>query len=257
MVDVKKSAELVIDGLRHRVRKRGWTTLADLQAFFESCDSEVADGRLSIEEFTQGMLTTGMVDSEEDCRVLFHIFDMDRSGSVEYAEFLSMIRGRLNTRRKAVVLEAYRKFDVTGDGVINIEDLKKAFRTAEHPEYLTGQRSEDDIFNEFLRNFDTISHDGEVSFVEFEQYYENIGAMVENDDYFEAIVRNAWQLEGATGGHSMKVHVTDSFGRGQRVEIRGELNVDRHHPHFKAYVRERLAKMGHKDVQRFEILGRY
>mmetsp|Transcript_39281 Transcript_39281/g.83062 ORF Transcript_39281/g.83062 Transcript_39281/m.83062 type:complete len:162 (+) Transcript_39281:614-1099(+) len=131
------------------------------------------------------------------------------------------------------------------------------WRTSKNAGNLSNQRSETDIFNEFLSNFDILSSNGQITVSEFEEYYESIGALITSDATFEEVVRSAWNLEGASGGHCLRVHVTDSWGRGQRVDIRGDLGVDRHHPRFLEYVKSKLRKMGHDDVARIEIMGRY
>jgi calcyphosin len=34
-----------------------------------------------------------------------------------------------------------------------------------------------------------------VTFPEFAEYYNNISASIDNDDYFELMIRNAWNLD--------------------------------------------------------------
>jgi len=249
------SLDLLLDGLRHRMKQKGWTSIAALKMLF--CGADNGAGVLDYPQFESLLIQNDLVREAAECRIIFDHFDRSRSGALNHEEFYRMVRGGLNDRRKAVVRAAFEQFDTNGNGVVNIEDLKLSFRTAEHPDYLTNQRSETDIFNEFLHNFETLSTNGQITLSEFEEYYESIGALITSDAHFEEVVRSAWNLEGASGGHCLRVHITDSWGRGQRVDIRGDLGVDRHHPRFLEYVKSKLRKKGHDDVARIEIMGRY
>lgn len=65
--------------------------------------------------------------------------------------------------RKEVVMQAFRKLDKTGDGVITIEDLRGVYNAKCHPKYQNGEWSEDQVFRTFLDNFDSpYDKDGKV-----------------------------------------------------------------------------------------------
>lgn len=65
--------------------------------------------------------------------------------------------------RKEVVMQAFRKLDKTGDGVITIEDLRGVYNAKCHPKYQNGEWSEDQVFRKFLDNFDSpYEKDGKV-----------------------------------------------------------------------------------------------
>lgn len=81
-----------------------------------------------------------------------------------------------------------------------------------HPEVRSGKKSEEDVLYEFLDTFeqhysllvriysniieqDRDSRDRNVTFPEFAEYYNNISASIDNDDYFELMIRNAWNLD--------------------------------------------------------------
>lgn len=47
--------------------------------------------------------------------------------------------------------------------------------------------------------WDTLKKDSRVSLQEFEDYYKDVSASIDDDDYFELVIRNAWQLPGGQG----------------------------------------------------------
>eukprot|EP00360_Condylostoma_magnum_P000519 CAMPEP_0168315678 /NCGR_PEP_ID=MMETSP0210-20121227/12260_1 /TAXON_ID=40633 /ORGANISM="Condylostoma magnum, Strain COL2" /LENGTH=80 /DNA_ID=CAMNT_0008290633 /DNA_START=1340 /DNA_END=1579 /DNA_ORIENTATION=- len=73
-----------------------------------------------------------------------------------------------------------------------------------------------------MSQWDTLEKDGQVTVEEFEDYYKDISASVDNDDEFELIVRNAWHIAGGEGwceNTTIPRHlVTDADGR-QHVEM--------------------------------------
>ena len=73
----------------------------------------------------------------------------------------------MSNARKGVIMEAFRKLDKTGDGVITIDDLRGVYNTKHHPKYQNGEWTEDQIFRKFLDSFDSPNDkDGKVTNVD-------------------------------------------------------------------------------------------
>lgn len=134
---------------------------------------------------------------------LFKFFlcaDRDDSGAISYNEFLVGVRGVLNKRRKDIVRLAFDTADKDHSGVITVEDLVQSYNAQSHPDVVSGLKGESDVLKEFLFNFETGSDkDAVVTIEEFEAYYSNISASIDNDDYFELMIRNAWHIGGGEG----------------------------------------------------------
>lgn len=70
----------------------------------------------------------------------------------------------MSNARKEIIMQAFRKLDKTGDGVITIEDLRGVYNAKHHPKYQNGDWTEDQVFRAFLDNFDSpYDKDGKVS----------------------------------------------------------------------------------------------
>ena len=66
-----------------------------------------------------------------------------------------------------------------------------AYNTSQHPDFLSGRKSSEEILREFMTVWETHKRDGIVTIEEFEDYYKDISASIDNDDYFELMIRNA------------------------------------------------------------------
>merc|ERR1712196_4887 len=130
-------------------------------------------------------------------------------------EFFEAVHGKLSPVRRQVVREAFKVADVNGDGVLNEKDAADRYRAFLHPDGITGARTEEEVFREFLDSFDTINKDGQVSLSEFEKSYEYISALIPSDEYFVTMVRNAWSLPGATGGNCLRLKIISGVSHGR------------------------------------------
>ena len=66
-----------------------------------------------------------------------------------------MIRGDLTPVRLALVKKAFQKLDRDGSGIVDINDIKDVYNATKHPDVLSGKKTENQIFTEFLETFET------------------------------------------------------------------------------------------------------
>lgn len=128
------------------------------------------------------------------------------------------LRGVLNDRRRDIVHQAFRVLDEDGSGTVDVDELARKYSAQAHPDFLAGRRSEKEILREFLENFRGGSTGGDVVTLEdFERYYANLSASIDDDDYFELVVRNAWRISGGEGWcantANKRILVTHADGR--------------------------------------------
>ena len=101
--------------------------------------------------------------------------------------------------RKDLVKRAFKKLDFNENGVIEPEEIKQQFNASAHPEVKAGKKSADDVFGEFLETFEahralssndplSVQGDKKVTLNEFIDYYSNISASIDNDEYFQLMI---------------------------------------------------------------------
>ena len=154
-------------------------------------------------EFNKAMQDYMLGFSEGEISKLFTHMDIDRSGLIEYDEFLRTIRGPMNPARKAIVKKAFAILDKDNSGYVDINDIRGVYNGSKHPDVQAGKKTEDQILQEFLETFETAHNmrnndapDYIVTKEEFEEYYNNVSASIDRDDYFEVMMNSAWNLDG-------------------------------------------------------------
>jgi len=191
---LKQGVKDPIEMLRLQCLSRGASGIKGLGRAFRIMDDD-SNKKLDIKEFRKGLSDYGLVLEDHESNETFALFDRDHGGTIDFDEFLSKLRPPMNKSRRALILLAFNKLDKTGDGVITVDDLKGVYDVRKHPKYISGEWSEDQVFLKFLTSFDTPNEaDGVVTKEEFTNYYAGVSASIDNDGYFDLMMRNAWKL---------------------------------------------------------------
>jgi hypothetical protein len=114
-------------------------------------------------------------------------------------------------------------------GVVDIHDIRGVYDVTHHPDFLQGKKTGNELLGEFLLNFEGPRgrHDGQITEKNFEEYYANVSASIDDDDYFELMIRNAWHISGGVGAcansSNRRVLVTHADGTQTVEEIQNDI----------------------------------
>jgi len=81
-------------------------------------------------------------------------YDINQDGSIGFEEFLSGLKDELSERRLNMVKKAFSRLDINGSGSITIQDISGIYDVSKNPEFLEGRKTRDEIFTDFLSNFE-------------------------------------------------------------------------------------------------------
>lgn len=187
------------------------------------------DHRLSKDELKLGLQKFGIDVNFHEIDCLFSYFDTDRSGCISSDEFLVGMRGDINPRRLGLIHTAFDLLDKDGSGQVTLEELQTAYDCSKHPDVISGKLTEKEALQLFARQWETDEPDGIITRAEFENYYKNVSASIDSDDYFELMMRNAWHISGGSGqcanSSNRRVLVTKADGSEVIAEIRDDLGI--------------------------------
>ena len=138
---------------KDKIKSRGARGTIGLQRVFKIMDDDNSK-TLSLYEFIKACKDFRVGISEESIPIIFDAFDMNKDGTLNYDEFLYAIMGPLNDFRRGLVEKAFRKIDIDGSGVLDINDIKGTYNASKHPDVLQGKKSEEQILMEFLETFE-------------------------------------------------------------------------------------------------------
>jgi Ca2+-binding EF-hand superfamily protein len=179
------------------LKARGAHGIRGLGHVFRRMDNN-GDKKFDRNEFMWGLRENGHKLTPSEFERIFKYFDKNNDGTVSYNEFLRGVRGEMNERRVSFVMMAFAKMDKDGSGKIDLSDVANTYDVTFHPKFKSGEATKDEILMEFMAQWDD-SKDGKVSKEEWIDYYTDVSASIDEDDYFELMMRNAWHIAGGEG----------------------------------------------------------
>ncbi|XP_043403591.1 calcyphosin-2 isoform X5 [Chelonia mydas] len=193
-IDESRVFKVVQGILKEKLSKRGVRVVTGLGKYFRELDRK-RDGAFSKAVFKRALTVFHLEVPEKDFESLWLILDDNCNDEVDYGEFTRAIIGEMNEYRKAFVRKAYMKLDFNKTGSIPMVDIRKCYCAKKHSRVLSGDATEEEIKSSFLETLeDACSNSGEVSYCEFEDYYEGLSIGIMNDEDFVNILRNAWGI---------------------------------------------------------------
>lgn len=153
--------------------------------------------KLDMYELGRAMSMYGVELSDAELQAVMQYYDTDADGKMSYTEFLVGIRGQMPDQRVTLVKQAFDKMDVTGDGAIMVDDVMKGYDVSMHPGVINGTMTASQAYQEFIESFEGAGQargDGKVTWEEFLTHYKEISAGIDNDEYFELVMKQAWKL---------------------------------------------------------------
>mmetsp|Transcript_15371 Transcript_15371/g.15354 ORF Transcript_15371/g.15354 Transcript_15371/m.15354 type:complete len:189 (+) Transcript_15371:1086-1652(+) len=131
--------------------------LIKLQKFFLDLDKN-HDGSLSKEELSEAVRKLRL-RKKTDIQELIETLDTDRSGQVDYSEFITGALKWEKNMTKQKLEAAFKTFDLDQDGEIDIDELKQVLGDNE----MVDEATWDKILSEA-----DLNHDGKIQLSEFE-----------------------------------------------------------------------------------------
>ena len=200
-----KKKESPVEKFRNTIKKRGVRGVMAMRRAFMIAD-ENDSKTLSLPEFIKFCHDYRIPIVGKDINLLFQEFDKDNSGEINYDEFVNAFVGEMNDRRKRLIKILFDSFDKNKTGYIDLDEIRNNYSPKEHPDVLSGKKTEDEVLAEFLDtlqyHFSLLKNNKEegnqgkkVAFDEFLEFFNNISVGIEDVDYFENMIKSGFNFE--------------------------------------------------------------
>ena len=77
---------------------------------------------------------------------------------------------------------------------MKLDDIALLYDVSKHPDVVNKKKDPMEVFKEFMRLWDTQVADGIVTFEEFCDYFKDVSASIDDDDYFALMMQNSWKI---------------------------------------------------------------
>mmetsp|Transcript_42981 Transcript_42981/g.98735 ORF Transcript_42981/g.98735 Transcript_42981/m.98735 type:complete len:858 (+) Transcript_42981:110-2683(+) len=208
----KASSNLDLGGVMWRARQaiaqRGLCAAVEVVKSFYAVDDDVND-ILDVFEFRRACKQSGLTFNGQEEQAIFEAcgegpaFTPKGIGKLKLLAFLELLHGTLSGVRLQAVQQAFRSLggDPEDQGsTIPPTSLKERYAVEAHPRVVRGEVEAKVLLSEFLDTFSLLAHvrggclDGMVSFADFAAYYEVVASTIDNETYFDFLMRRLWSL---------------------------------------------------------------
>lgn len=191
--DEEYTIEDLMRDIKQRLLEHSSFGIRGLGRIFRAMDDN-GNHQLDLDDFRWGLIDFGITISKEEAKQILKHIDRDQNGTIDFDEFMRFLRGDLNEFRTNLIDQAYDKLDVNKDGQVKLDDIAQIYDATQHPDFIDGKKTEEEIFREFMDKWDTQEKDGIITRDEFYDYFRDVSASIDTDEYFEAMMKSAWKL---------------------------------------------------------------
>jgi hypothetical protein len=142
--------------------------------------------------------------SPDEIKIIFDLFDKEKTGTINYNELIQTIVGQINSQRQLAIQKVYDRFNKDNNGKVSINEIKLLFNSRRHPDVINGKKTEGEIFGEFLDNVENYReylehlkgvYETNFSLEDFINFYSLVGMGIDDDNIFEFMMNNCWNLD--------------------------------------------------------------
>ena len=133
--------------------------VAEFKDCFSLFDKD-GSGKITTKDLGTCMRSSGQNPTEAELKGMIKEVDGDENGTIDFAEFLSMMACQMKDRDdEKDMMEAFRKLDKNGNGFITGKELRYVMTN-------TGEKLTDEEVDEMIKDAD-IDSDGKINYEEF------------------------------------------------------------------------------------------
>ncbi|KAL6478845.1 hypothetical protein MHYP_G00122780 [Metynnis hypsauchen] len=188
-INDQKTLRAVQVAVRDRLRGRAISTLISLGRRLKSLDlkNKGLIGKYELRECLMEELSL----SKQDLDDVWRTVGQQGGPLVNYAEMMRAVTGEMSEIRKAIFIKVYVKLDPNKTGYISLIDIEKFYSVKVNLHLEHDMEAKIDILT-CMRGTGRVAKD--VSYAEFEDYYEGLSIEICSDQEYINILKSTWSI---------------------------------------------------------------
>lgn len=184
-----------VELLRYMCLSRGYSGLLHFGRVFREM-SHKGKKVINLKEFIAALDKLGLELTEHQAVEVFKHFEKDEfQTTILIDDLLEGVKPYMSPSRKSIVHQAFAKIDKEESGSITLEALRHAYDVTSNPKYEAGIETREQILKNFIDHFEEHHHKNRpITLEDFENYYAALSASVDDDTYFDLVIRQVYKL---------------------------------------------------------------
>ena len=167
-------------------------------------------GQISLDDFITIFQTYNLNFTTSEIQNIFQIFDTNQTGIINYDILLNNLIGQMNERRLLAVKKVFDSFNKNENGEVLMSEIKQKYNSARHPDVVKEKKNKEEIYGEFLDKLEIFREYNDnlkscfsttMNFNEFVMFYNEISMNIKDDNLFDYLINNCWDLDRISGNN--------------------------------------------------------
>ena len=135
---------------------------------------------------------------------IFHIFDKNNSGYINYDNFFKGVVGYMGRNRQEIVRKIYEFLKKDENGNIFVVDFKRIFNANKYNEIFGGEKTKEYIYYEFIDNLEIFLnyrnklYNKNLNYIlnydDFLRFFDQVSMYIDTDNLFEKYINSCWNI---------------------------------------------------------------
>ena len=208
-----------LEQLRNILISRGPKSIFTFQRMLLIYDRN-RSGQISFDDFNTIFQTYNLNFTDSEIQNIFQIFDKSQTGNINYDILLTNLIGQMSERRLITVQNVFDTFNKNENGEVLMSEIKQKYNSSRHPDVVNGKKNREEIYGEFLDKLEIFreyndnlksSFSTTMTFNEFAMFYNEISMNIKDDNLFDYLLNNCWDLDRISGNNQKNNNMNNNI----------------------------------------------
>ena len=206
IINNNENDSLALEHLRNILISRGSKSIFTFQRMLTIYDRN-RTGQISLDDFITIFQTYNLNFTNSEIQNIFQIYDSNQTGNINYDILLNNLIGQMNERRLFTIKKVFDTFNKNENGEVLLSEIKQKYNPSRHPDVINEKKNQEEVYGDFLDKLEIFREYNDnlkgnfskaMNFNEFTMFYNEISMNIKDDNLFDYILSNCWDLDRFT-----------------------------------------------------------